>query len=75
MSSLSNRNADNTRSVTKGHFTKDYKSGQQNYVVKGINLGRDHNRVKVIREYLIKHFAFYYNNAYKVYKDAKYGIK
>ena len=27
----------------KGHFTKDYKSSQQNYIVKGINLGQDYN--------------------------------
>jgi len=25
------------------------------------------------KEYLIKHFMFYYNNAYQIYKDAKYG--
>ena len=27
-----------------------------------------------MREYLIKHFVFYYNSAYKVHKDAKYGV-
>jgi len=27
-----------------------------------------------IKEYLIKNFAFYYNNAYRIYKDAKYGV-
>ena len=58
----------------KGHFTKDYKGGQQNYAVKGTNILRDDDRVKVIREYLIKHFAFCYNSTYKVYKDTKYGI-
>ena len=31
-------------------------------------------QVKVIRECLIKHFTFYYNSAYAVYKDAKYSI-
>jgi len=25
------------------------------------------------KECLVKHFAFYYNNAYQIYKDAKYG--
>ena len=34
---------------------------------------KDNDRVKVIKECLIKHFAFYYNSACKVYKDAKYG--
>ena len=59
----------------KGHFTKDCKGGQQNYIVKGTNILRDNDRVKVIRECLIKHFAFYYNSMYKVYKDAKYSTK
>ena len=27
----------------KGHFTKDYKNGQQNYIVKDINLVWDYN--------------------------------
>ena len=58
----------------KGYFAKDYKGGQQNYVVKGTNILRDDDQVKAIKEYLIKHFAFYYNSAYKVHKDAKYGI-
>ena len=31
------------------------------------------DQVKATREYLIKHFAFYYNSAYRVHKDAKYG--
>ena len=57
----------------KGHFTKDCKRGQQNHAAKGTNILRDNDRVKVIRECLIKHFAFYYNSACKVYKDAKYG--
>ena len=34
---------------------------------------RDDNQVKVIKEYLIKYFAFYYNSIYKVHKDAKYS--
>ena len=57
----------------KGYFTKNCKRGQQNYAVKGINILRDDDRVKVIRECLIKYFAFYYNSACKVYKDTKYG--
>jgi hypothetical protein len=34
----------------------------------------DNNRIKNIREYLIKHFAFCYNSTYTVHKDTKYGI-
>ena len=30
--------------------------------------------VKGIRECAIRHFAFYYNNIYLVYEEAKYGI-
>ena len=59
----------------KGHFTKDCKGGQQNYTVKGTNILRDDNWVKIIKEFLIKHFAFCYNSTCKVYKDAKYGVK
>ena len=58
----------------KGHFAKDCKGGQQNYIVKGTNILRDDDQVKVIREYLIKHFAFYYNSTYRVHEDAKYSI-
>ena len=38
-------------------------------------MSQNNNQVKVIRKYLIKYFAFYYNSACKVYKDAKYGVK
>ena len=58
----------------KGYFAKDCKGGQQNYAVNGINMSMDKDQVKAIREYLIKYFAFYYNSACKVYKDAKYSI-
>jgi thioredoxin-related protein len=34
---------------------------------------KNSNWIKGIREYLIKHFAFYYNSAYTVYKDTKYN--
>ena len=59
----------------KGYFTKDCKSGQQNYAVKGTNMAWNNNHIKAIREYLIRYFAFYYNSAYKVYKNAKYSIR
>ena len=34
----------------------------------------NNNYTKAIKEYLTRHFAFYYNSAYKVYEDAKYSI-
>jgi hypothetical protein len=62
----------------KSHFIKEcgtaqgkllkFKNRAQN---KGIL--EDNNQIKGIRECLIKHFAFYYNSAYTVHKDAKYG--
>ena len=58
----------------QGYFTKDYKGSQQNHTVKCINTLQDYNRVKAIRESLIKHFTFYYNSVYKVYKNAKYIV-
>ena len=59
----------------KSYFTKDCKGGQQNHVVKGTNILKDDDQVKVIRECLIKHFTFYYNSACRVYKDIKYSVK
>ena len=35
---------------------------------------RGNDYIKAIRECLIRHFAFCYNSAYKVYEDAKYGV-
>ena len=58
----------------KGHFTKDYKGSQQNYAAKGTNTAWNNNYIKATREYLIRHFAFCYNSAYRVYEDAKYSI-
>ena len=31
-------------------------------------------KLKGIREYIIKSFAFYYNNYYPIYQEAKYGV-
>ena len=59
----------------KGHFAKDYKGGQQNYAAKGTNIAQNNNHIKATREYLIRHFAFYYNSACRVHEDAKYGTR
>ena len=58
----------------KGYFTKDCKGGQQNYAVKGTNTAWNNDYVKVTKEYLIRHFAFCYNSACRVYENAKYGV-
>jgi hypothetical protein len=62
----------------KSHFVREcgivqgkllrFKNRAQN---KGIL--EDNNQIKGIRECLIKHFTFYYNSAYTVYKDTKYS--
>ena len=31
-------------------------------------------KLKGIREYIIKSFAFYYNNYYQTYQEAKYSV-
>ena len=38
-------------------------------------MAQNNNYIKATKEYLIKHFAFYYNSVYGVHKDAKYGIE
>jgi len=47
-------------------------------MVKGIRLLEYNNAdIGVLRgtkKYLIKHFAFYYNNICQIYKNAKYGV-
>ena len=57
----------------KGYYVRDCRSKNAN-AVKGIETPKDGNSLKGIRGYLIKHFAFYYNNACLIYKDAKYGV-
>jgi len=47
-------------------------------VVKGTRLleynNADIGMLHRTKECLIKHFAFYYNNIYQIYKDAKYSV-
>ena len=51
----------------QGHFARDYRGGQSNHAVKGTRLLEyDNVDISVLRgtkEYLIRHSAFYYNNA------------
>ena len=57
----------------KGYFVKNYRSRDTN-TAKGTSTPEDDDRMRGIREYSIKHFAFCYNNAYRIYKDTKYGV-
>jgi hypothetical protein len=62
----------------KGYFIKKYGIAQGKplgFKNKAQNKGilEDNNRIKGIKECLIKHFAFCYNSIYTVYKDTKYS--
>jgi hypothetical protein len=62
----------------KGYFIKECGTAQGKPLgfrnrVQNKSILEDNNRIKGIRECLIKHFAFYYNSAYTVHEDTKYG--
>jgi hypothetical protein len=62
----------------KGYFIKKYSTAQGKLLKfknRAQNKGilENNNRIKGIRECLIKYFAFYYNSTCIVYKDTKYG--
>jgi hypothetical protein len=62
----------------KGHFVKEYGTVQGKLLGfrnRAQNKGtlKDNNRIKGIRECLIKYFTFYYNSTCTVHKDTKYG--
>ena len=56
----------------RGYFIKDYRNKDTN-IAKGTSIPEDDNKVRGIREYLIRYFTFCYNNACRIHKDAKYG--
>jgi hypothetical protein len=63
----------------KGYFVRECGTAQEKlfrFKNRAQNKGilKDDNRIKGIRECLIKYFAFCYNSAYTVHKDAKYSI-
>jgi hypothetical protein len=62
----------------KGHFIKEYSIAQGKLLrfknkTQSKDILENNNQIKGIREYLIKHFAFYYNSVYTVYKNTKYS--
>ena len=64
----------------KGHFVKKCGTVQEKLLgfrnrAQNKGILEDNNRIKGIRECLIKYFTFYYNSIYTVYKDAKYSIR
>ena len=57
----------------QGHYARNYKQGQRTNVVKGINTPYSKEKLKGIKECIIKSFAFCYNNYYLTHQEAKYG--
>ena len=57
----------------QGHYTRDYRQGQRTNAVKGINILYSKEKLKGIKEYIIKSFIFCYNNYYLIYQEAKYS--
>ena len=56
------------------HFAKDYRQGQKTNTVKGTSMLYNKEKLKSIKEYIIKGFIFYYNNYCPTYQKAKYGV-
>jgi hypothetical protein len=62
----------------KGYFIKEYGTVQGKLLkfknrAQNKGMSENDNRIKGIRECLIKYFAFCYNSACIVHKDTKYG--
>ena len=57
----------------QGYYARDYRQGQRTNTVKGISMLYSKEKLKGIREYTIKSFAFYYNDYYLTHQEAKYG--
>ena len=58
----------------QGHFARDYKQDQRTDAVKGTSMLYNKEKLKSIKEYIIKSFAFCYNDYYLIYQEAKYGV-
>ena len=58
----------------QGYYTRDYKQSQRTNIVKGTSTLYSKEKLKGIRECIIKSFVFYYNNYYPTHQEAKYGV-
>ena len=58
----------------QGHYTRDYKQGQRTNIIKGTSILYSKEKLKGIRECIIKIFIFCYNNYYPIHQEAKYSI-
>ena len=57
----------------QGYYTKNYRQGQRTNTVKGISISYNKEKLKGIREYIIKSFIFCYNNYCLIYQESKYS--
>ena len=46
----------------QGHYARNYRQGQRTNAVKGTSMLYSEEKLKGTREYIIKSFAFCYNN-------------
>ena len=51
-----------------------FRSIQRTDTVKGTSMLYSKEKLKGIRECIIKSFVFYYNNYYPTHQEAKYGV-
>ena len=56
------------------YYTKDYRQGQRINIVKGTSILYNKEKLKGIRECIIKSFIFCYNNYYPTYQEVKYSV-
>ena len=58
----------------QGHYIRDYRQSQRTNTVKGTSILYSKEKLKGIKEYIIKSFIFCYNNYYLTHQEAKYGV-
>ena len=58
----------------QGYYARDYRQSQRTNIVKGTSILYNKEKLKSIREYIIKSFIFYYNDYYLTHQEAKYSI-
>ena len=55
------------------HYARDCRQDQRTDAVKSTNMLYNKEKLKGIKEYIIKSFIFCYNNYYPTHQEAKYG--
>ena len=55
------------------YYTRDYRQGQRTNIVKSTSTLYSKEKLKGIKKYIIKSFAFCYNNYYPTHQEAKYS--